>query len=80
LAVAGWATGWVSKILENRRHSFIPALATGVGINTALFVIAVPALGWSASIAFLPFLLAAALLNALLAGFVYVGIRARKSS
>jgi len=77
MALSGLAMGFVNK-LSGKRWMFIPASIVGVGINTALFVIAVPAIGWIAALAFIPFLLTAASLNAVIAALMYIGIRARK--
>jgi uncharacterized membrane protein len=53
------------------------ALALGVAINVGLIVLAVPVLGWQATLAFAPFLTLAAALNALVAGLVYFGVRGK---
>ena len=72
LAVGGAATGFV-----NRKWSFVPAIATGIVINTALVVLAIPVLGLIATLAFTPFLLLAAIANGALATIVYVALRRR---
>jgi adenosylcobinamide-phosphate guanylyltransferase len=74
MAAAGAAVGLVNRI--GRRAYFAAALA-GVAINTGLVVVVVPVLGWGAALSFLPFLLLAAVLNALIAALAYVGVRGR---
>ena len=51
LALSGWAIGFI-----NRKWSMIPAIATGVAINTVLVVLAIPVLGLAATLSFTPFL------------------------
>jgi uncharacterized membrane protein len=75
LAGAGAAIGLVNRL--NWRGSTALALAVGSMINVGLVVLAAPVLGWEATLAFTPFLAFAAGVNALLAGFVYVGIRGK---
>lgn len=72
LACAGAAIGWV-----NTRWNAFGGLGVGIVINTALVVLAVPAIGWVATISFLPFLFLAACVNGVLAGAVYFGVRKR---
>jgi uncharacterized membrane protein len=72
LGCAGAAIGWV-----NTRWNAIGGLSIGIAINTALVVLAVPAIGWAATLSFLPFLFLAACVNAVLAGGAYVGVRKR---
>jgi hypothetical protein len=72
LAFAGAATG-----LVNRRWSFIPAIAIGIAINTALVVLAIPVLGVAATLSFTPFLLLAAIVNGVVATFAYLALRRR---
>lgn len=55
----------------------VVALAFGVAINVGLIVLAVPVLGWQAALLFAPYLAMAALVNALVAGLVYVGVRGK---
>jgi len=65
-------------LLNSRgRFFFVPAAALGVAINTLLFVLAVPVLGWESSVAFVPFLFVASAANVLLASFLYVAVRSR---
>ena len=52
MAVAGAAIGLVNR--SNYGRSFIPATAIGIGINTVLFVVAVPAIGWIAALSLIP--------------------------
>lgn len=75
MALAGGVMGIINKVSSN--WSFIPASIAGIAINTGLFVVAVPVIGWAAALAFVPFLLLAASLNAILAALVYIGIRGR---
>lgn len=72
LAVAGAAVGVI-----NRKWSFIPAIVTGVVINTALVVVAIPVLGLAATLSFTPFLFLAAAVNATVATLVYLALRRR---
>jgi len=72
LACAGAATGWI-----NRKWNFIPAIATGIAINTALVPLAIPVLGVVGTLDFVPFLFLAAVLNGVLATAAYVGVRGR---
>ena len=72
LAVAGAAVGVI-----NRRWNFIPAIITGIAINTALVPLAIPVLGLGATLAFTPYLLLAASLNGALASLGYVALRRR---
>jgi uncharacterized membrane protein len=72
LACAGAAIGLV-KIKLNA----ILGLGVGIVINTALVVLAVPAIGWAATISFMPFLFLAACANGIAAGVAYIGVRKR---
>lgn len=74
MAAAGAAMGFINRL--NRRAYFV-AVLTGVAINTSLVVVVVPVLGWAAALSFLPFLLLAAVLNALIAALAYVSVRGR---
>jgi len=74
MAAAGAAMGLINRL--SRRAYFAAALAA-VAINTGLVVVVVPVLGWGAALSFLPFLLLAAVLNALIAVLAYVGVRGR---
>ncbi|MFQ6080548.1 MAG: ECF transporter S component [Candidatus Bathyarchaeia archaeon] len=76
MALAGGATGLVNRI--DKKWGFIPAAITGVAVNTASVIVVVPLIGWAAALAFVPFLLLAASLNAIIAALVYVGVRARR--
>jgi len=75
MAIAGGAMGLVNKV--NYKWGFIPATLSGVAINTALFVVAIPAIGWTAALTFVPFLLLAATLNGVIAALVYAGVRGK---
>jgi uncharacterized membrane protein len=70
LAIAGGVMGFL-----NRKIGYVPALIVGVAINIGLVVLAVPAMGWAATISFIPFLGLAACLNAVIAALAYVGVR-----
>lgn len=72
LAIAGAAVGVV-----NRRWNFIPAVATGIAINTGLVVLAIPVLGVAGALSFTPFLLVAAAVNGVVATFAYLTLRRR---
>jgi len=75
MAVAGAAIGIVNR--SNYEWSFIPATAIGIGINTALFAVAVPAIGWIAALSLIPFLVLASSLNGVVAALVYIAVRRR---
>jgi len=75
MALAGGAMGLVNK--SNRRWGFVPATIAGIAVNTALFVVVIPTLGLATALAFVPFLLIAASLNAVIATLVYIGVRRR---
>jgi len=72
LAVAGAAMGSC-----NRKYGTLPAVTVGIAINVSLVVIAIPALGWQATLSFIPFLLLAAIANALVASVAYRGLKGR---
>lgn len=75
MALAGGVMGLVNK--ANRKWSFIPAAIAGISINTALSVVVIPTMGWATAVAFVPFLLLAASLNAAVAALTYIGVRGR---
>ena len=75
MAATGAAIGFTNRIKQ--RWGFAAATIVGVAINTALVVLAVPALGWAAALSFLPFLFLAASLNGMVAALAYVGVRGR---
>jgi len=77
MALAGWTMGFVNS-LSRKIWALISAIIVGVGINTMLFLIAVPVVGWIVALTFTPSLLAAASLNAVAAALAYISIRARK--
>jgi uncharacterized membrane protein len=72
LACAGAAIG-----LVNTRWNAVGGLGVGIVINTALVVLAVPAIGWGGTLSFLPFLFFAACVNGIAAGAAYAGVRKR---
>ena len=75
LAGAGAVIGAANRMKSS--GSPVVALALGVAINVSLIVLALPVLGWQATLAFAPYLTLAATLNAFVAGLVYVGIRGK---
>jgi len=72
LALAGAAMGSF-----NRKYGLLAGTAIGIFINTILIVIAIPALGWQATLSFLPFLALAAILNAVIASGAYRSLKDR---
>jgi hypothetical protein len=72
LAVAGAVVG-----LVNHKWNVIPAVATGIAINTALVVVAIPVLGVAATLSFTPLLFLAASVNGAVAALVYLTVRRR---
>lgn len=72
LALAGAATGSF-----NRKFGLLPGAGIGVFINTILIVVAIPAMGWQATLAFLPFLAFAAVINAIVASVAYRSLKGR---
>jgi hypothetical protein len=75
MALAGGVIGLVNKV--NQKWAFIPAILAGITMNTALFVLVIPTMGWTGALAFVPFLLLAASLNAAVAALTYMGVRGR---
>ena len=72
LGAAGAVIGFL-----NQKFNYVIGIAAGVAINTALIVLAIPALGLGGVISFLPFLFLAACVNGFLACVAYLGVRAR---
>lgn len=72
LAIAGAAIGSL-----NLKYGAVPGVIVGIVINVGLVLIAVPALGWQATISFVPFLTLAAIANALVALLAYRGLKGR---
>jgi uncharacterized membrane protein len=72
LAVAGAAVGVV-----NKKWKVFPAVTTGIAINTALVVVAIPVMGMAATLAFAPLLFLAACINGAIGAFAYLTIRRR---
>jgi branched-subunit amino acid ABC-type transport system permease component len=72
LAIAGGVVGFI-----NRKWHFLPAVAAGVAINTVLVVLAIPVLGFAATISFAPILFLAACIDGALGTLVYLGVRRR---
>lgn len=77
MALVGWVMGFVNG-LSRKNWALMSAITVGVGINTMLFVIIVPAVGWIAALTFAPFLLVGASLNVIAATLAYIAIRTRK--
>lgn len=77
MALAGASVGLINK--THKKWGFIPALAVGVTVNTLFtFVVAPdPNYGLAIALAFVPFVFTAAVLNAVVAGLVYVSIRGK---
>ena len=77
MALAGGAIGLVNRL--NKKRGFIPALITGVIINTAFVFVVVPdpSIGWAGALAIAPFILLGAVLNAIVAALVYVALRGK---
>lgn len=78
MTVVGGVMGLVNQV--NDKWGYLVAVSFGIGINSGLVVVVVPAFGWGAALAFLPFLFVAATLNALVAALAYVGVRGRLRS
>ena len=72
LGAAGAVTG-----LLNQRWNFVSGIVAGIAINTGLIVLAIPVLGWTGVISFLPFLLLAASANGFVASVAYLSVRGR---
>ena len=75
MALAGGAMGLVNRI--NDKWGFIPATICAIAINTALFVVAIPVLGWAVAVALAPFLFLASTVNCAVAALTYVTVRGR---
>jgi riboflavin transporter len=77
MVLAGAAVGSINRL--NKTWGFIPALAIGVTINTVFTFVVVPDsnYGLALALAFIPFVLAAAILNVVVAGLTYIGIRGK---
>jgi len=75
MALAGGAVGVVNK--TNKKWGFIPATIAGIVINTGAFVIIIPTYGLEAALVFVPFLMLAASLNAIIAALIYISVRRR---
>ncbi len=75
LAAAGAVIGMINR--PGLRWSVLPALASGVAINSALVVVVVPVLGWAGSLSLVPFLALASTINAIVAAAAYAGVKGR---
>jgi uncharacterized membrane protein len=72
LAFAGAVVGVV-----NQRWNVIPAVVSGIAINTGLVVLAIPVLGVAGTLSFTPFLFVAAVVNGVVATVAYLTLRRR---
>jgi hypothetical protein len=72
LAVAGAAVGAI-----NKRWKVFPAVATGIAINTALVVLAIPVYGMAFTLGFTPPLFLDACFNGAIGSVLYVAVRRR---
>lgn len=70
MALVGAATAIVK-----RKMGVIAGLSTGISINTAGVVLAVPTMGWEILLVLTPILFVASLINAAIAGVIYEAIR-----
>lgn len=81
MSLAGFAIALLNRF--NKKWAFLPALAVGVIINTILVFPLIPWLstdpniGWIIAVGYTPFLLTAAVLNAIIAGSVYVAVKGK---
>ena len=75
MTVVGGVMGLTNHV--NDRWGYLVAVPVGIAVNSGLVVVVVPAFGWGAALAFLPFLFIAATLNGLVAALAYVGVRGR---
>jgi len=75
LAGAGGVIGLVSRMRFT--GSFGLGLILGIAINVGLVVLVVPVLGWDWAIAFTPFLIIAATINAAIAALAYGSVKGR---
>ncbi len=77
MVLAGAAVGFINK--THKTWGFVPALAVGVTINTLFTFVVVPDpnYGLALALAFIPFVFSAAVLNVVVAGLSYVGIRGK---
>ncbi len=73
----GLAVGGASVGIVNKKWRVFPAVATGIAINTALVVLAIPVMGVAATLAFAPLLFLAAVINGAVGTFAYLTIRRR---
>ena len=71
MALTGFAVAVV-----NTKLGVVPASVVGVAINTALFPLAAPVMGWAGAVTLIPYLLVAASLNASIAAAVHKSIKA----
>ena len=77
MAAVGATVGLTNKMI-GMSWGYIPAIVVGIAINTALFPLAVPVMGWPGAFLLIPFLAVASTFNGVLAMLVFVAIRRRK--
>jgi len=77
MAAVGAAVGLTNKTI-GMSWGYIPAIVVGIAVNTALFPLAMPVMGWLGAFLLIPFLAAASTFNGVLAALVFVAIRRRK--
>jgi len=62
MGLTGWLTG-----LAKGRFGLIPAVAIAILVNTSLFPLAAPVIGWGGALSLAPYLLVASSVNAVIA-------------
>lgn len=77
MAAVGIAVGLVNKAI-GRSWGYIPATTVGVTVNTALFPLATPVIGWLGAFLLIPFLAVASAFNGVLAALIFIAMRRRK--
>jgi len=66
IALGMGATGWLAGAVR-RRFGLIPAVVVAILINTILFPLASPVIGWGGALSLVPYLLTASSLNSVVA-------------
>lgn len=77
MTAVGAIVGLTNKII-GRPWGFAPATVAGIAVNTALFPLAAPVVGWLGALLLIPFLAAASTLNGVLAMLIFIAVRRRK--
>ena len=62
MGVTGWLTG-----LTRGRFGLIPATVVAILVNTSLFLLAAPVIGWGGALSLIPYLLVASSVNSVIA-------------